>query len=190
MATVAVFNMIPIWNDLWFPLILAPVEETKTLTLGSQVFIGQFVTDWNAVPRFEAADRSSTIWRLSTSTSPVFSTVIVTGTVNVPSAFSVVAPNDLTVVSSGVVAGGVSGGHDRARSLHVVPVLLATPLAAPVAATVEQRDQVEVGQTICVLEAMKMKNVIRATRAGEIAAVKVTVGQHVQHGEVLIKFAE
>jgi raffinose/stachyose/melibiose transport system permease protein len=49
MATVAVFNMIPIWNDLWFPLILAPGESTKTLTLGSQVFIGQFVTDWNAV---------------------------------------------------------------------------------------------------------------------------------------------
>ncbi|MBT8414904.1 MAG: carbohydrate ABC transporter permease, partial [Boseongicola sp.] len=38
MATVAVFNMIPIWNDLWFPLILAPAEEVKTLTLGSQVF--------------------------------------------------------------------------------------------------------------------------------------------------------
>ena len=49
MATVAVFSMIPIWNDLWFPLILAPAEEVKTLTLGSQVFIGQFVTDWNAV---------------------------------------------------------------------------------------------------------------------------------------------
>ena len=26
MATVAVFTMIPIWNDLWFPLILAPAE--------------------------------------------------------------------------------------------------------------------------------------------------------------------
>ena len=49
MATVAVFTLIPIWNDLWFPLILAPAEETKTLTLGSQVFIGQFVTNWNAV---------------------------------------------------------------------------------------------------------------------------------------------
>jgi len=49
MATVAVFTMIPIWNDLWFPLILAPSEETKTVTLGAQVFIGQFVTNWNAV---------------------------------------------------------------------------------------------------------------------------------------------
>ena len=49
MATVAVFTMIPIWNDLWFPLIVAPSEATKTVTLGAQMFIGQFVTDWNAV---------------------------------------------------------------------------------------------------------------------------------------------
>lgn len=49
MATVAVFTMIPIWNDLWFPLILAPGESTKTVTLGAQLFIGQFVTNWNAV---------------------------------------------------------------------------------------------------------------------------------------------
>jgi raffinose/stachyose/melibiose transport system permease protein len=49
MATVAVFTMIPIWNDLWFPLILAPAEETKTVTLGAQMFIGQYVTNWNAV---------------------------------------------------------------------------------------------------------------------------------------------
>ncbi len=49
LATVAIFTMIPVWNDLWFPLILAPSEETKTVTLGAQVFIGQFVTNWNAV---------------------------------------------------------------------------------------------------------------------------------------------
>ena len=48
-ATVAVFTMIPIWNDLWFPLIVAPGEATRTVTLGAQVFIGQFVTNWNAV---------------------------------------------------------------------------------------------------------------------------------------------
>ena len=48
-ATVAVFTMIPIWNDLWFPLILAPGEQTKTITLGTQQFLGQFVSDWNAV---------------------------------------------------------------------------------------------------------------------------------------------
>lgn len=49
MATVGVFSMIPIWNDLWFPLILAPAEATKTLTLGAQVFVGQFTNNWNAI---------------------------------------------------------------------------------------------------------------------------------------------
>jgi len=49
LGTVAVFNMIPIWNDLWFPLILASSESTKTVILGAQVFLGQYVNDWNAV---------------------------------------------------------------------------------------------------------------------------------------------
>ncbi|WP_298379390.1 carbohydrate ABC transporter permease [Azospirillum sp.] len=48
-ATIAVFTMVPIWNDLWFPLVLAPGESTRTMTLGAQSFIGQFITDWNAV---------------------------------------------------------------------------------------------------------------------------------------------
>jgi raffinose/stachyose/melibiose transport system permease protein len=49
LATVAVFTMVPIWNDLWFPLILAPGESTKTVTLAAQIFLGQFTTNWNAV---------------------------------------------------------------------------------------------------------------------------------------------
>lgn len=48
-ATVAVFTMVPVWNDLWFPLILAPGDATQTITLGVQQFIGQYATDWNAV---------------------------------------------------------------------------------------------------------------------------------------------
>lgn len=49
LATVMVFTMIPVWNDLWFPLILAPAEQVKTLTLGAQVFMGQFLQDYNAI---------------------------------------------------------------------------------------------------------------------------------------------
>lgn len=49
LATVAVFVMVPVWNDLWFPLILAPGESTRTLTLGVQQYVGQYLTDWNAV---------------------------------------------------------------------------------------------------------------------------------------------
>ena len=61
MATVAVFIMIPIWNDLWFPLILAPGEATKTVTLGTQMFLGQFQTDWNGVlSALSLSDRART----------------------------------------------------------------------------------------------------------------------------------
>jgi raffinose/stachyose/melibiose transport system permease protein len=48
-ATVAVFIMIPIWNDLWWPLVLAPGEKVRTLTLGVSKFVGQFQTNWPAL---------------------------------------------------------------------------------------------------------------------------------------------
>jgi raffinose/stachyose/melibiose transport system permease protein len=48
-ATVAVFSIVPIWNDLWFPLILTSSESTHTITLGVQQFLGQYITDWNSV---------------------------------------------------------------------------------------------------------------------------------------------
>ena len=49
LATIAVFTLLPIWNDLWFPLILAPAENKKTIILGTRQFLGQFVTDFNAI---------------------------------------------------------------------------------------------------------------------------------------------
>lgn len=49
LGAIGIFTMIPIWNDLWFPLILAPGTKTATITLGVQQFLGQFVSDWNAV---------------------------------------------------------------------------------------------------------------------------------------------
>jgi len=49
---------------------------------------------------------------------------------------------------------------------------------------------VRAGQELCVLEAMKMKNPIRATRAGTIRAVHVTVGQTVKHQDLLLEFAD
>lgn len=49
MATVAVFTMIPVWNDLWFPLLLAPTAGKQTITLGIQQYLGQYITDWNSV---------------------------------------------------------------------------------------------------------------------------------------------
>lgn len=47
LATVLIFNLIPIWNDLWFPLTLAP--DVKTVTSGLSTFAGQYKTDWSAL---------------------------------------------------------------------------------------------------------------------------------------------
>jgi raffinose/stachyose/melibiose transport system permease protein len=49
LATVTVFNMIPIWNDLWFPLILTRAENARTVTYGVSLLFGQYQTDWNAI---------------------------------------------------------------------------------------------------------------------------------------------
>ena len=48
-GAILAISMIPVWNDLWFPLILANGERTKTLVLGASMFLGQFVNDYNAV---------------------------------------------------------------------------------------------------------------------------------------------
>jgi biotin carboxyl carrier protein len=49
-------------------------------------------------------------------------------------------------------------------------------------------DQVAAGQDLLILEAMKMKNVIRAPRAGKIRTVAVENGQQVAAGDVLVTF--
>jgi biotin carboxyl carrier protein len=51
---------------------------------------------------------------------------------------------------------------------------------------VKPGDQVQRGQELCVLEAMKMNNVIRATAPGQVKQVHVTLKQSVQHGDLLI----
>jgi raffinose/stachyose/melibiose transport system permease protein len=48
-ATITTFIMVPIWNDLWFPLLLAPNSTVRTVILGAQQFLGAFFTDWQAV---------------------------------------------------------------------------------------------------------------------------------------------
>jgi biotin carboxyl carrier protein len=59
-----------------------------------------------------------------------------------------------------------------------------------VAITAKPGEAVEHGQELCVIEAMKMKNVIRASRAGTIGAVHVTLNQHVKHHDTLLEFTD
>jgi biotin carboxyl carrier protein len=66
-------------------------------------------------------------------------------------------------------------------------------LTAPLPGTVievfvKEGDIIEAGQVIVIIEAMKMKNSIRSTRAGKISEVLTSVNQTVAHKQVLVKF--
>jgi glutaconyl-CoA/methylmalonyl-CoA decarboxylase subunit gamma len=69
----------------------------------------------------------------------------------------------------------------------------ANEMTAPLPGTVleifiKAGDQLEAGQVILIIEAMKMKNSIRSTRAGKIAEVLVDAGQTVAHKQALVRF--
>lgn len=55
--------------------------------------------------------------------------------------------------------------------------------------TVKPGTAVKPGQELLDIEAMKMKNAIRASREGVVAEVLVSVGDSVRHGQVLLKYA-
>jgi biotin carboxyl carrier protein len=50
-------------------------------------------------------------------------------------------------------------------------------------------DVIEPGQVVCILEAMKMKNPIRASFGGTVSEISVTAGQAVAYGHVLVRLA-
>ncbi|MGI6526047.1 MAG: carbohydrate ABC transporter permease [Caldicoprobacterales bacterium] len=48
-ATVAIVNFIPVWNDFWFPLILIESDSMKTVPLATALLFGQFETNYGLV---------------------------------------------------------------------------------------------------------------------------------------------
>ena len=49
LATVAIFNLVTLWNDLWFPLIFIREESQRTLMLGVTRLFGQYQTNWTSI---------------------------------------------------------------------------------------------------------------------------------------------
>ncbi len=74
-------------------------------------------------------------------------------------------------------AGGSESGHD---------VLEATMPGQVRAVLVDPGSQVKAGQTLVVLEAMKMELQVKAPHDGKVAAVLVQVGQSVERGQRLV----
>jgi biotin carboxyl carrier protein len=75
-----------------------------------------------------------------------------------------------------------NGGNDRIVRAPI-PGTVISVLVVPGA-------EVSVGEELLVLEAMKMKNTIRAPRAGRIQTVCVASGHTVKHHDSLVEFAE
>jgi len=72
------------------------------------------------------------------------------------------------------------GQHGAARDAIVTP-MQGTVLAVEVA----EGDEVEAGQVVCVVEAMKMENEITSPRAGTVSSLSVEPGQAVSNGQVI-----
>ena len=51
---------------------------------------------------------------------------------------------------------------------------------------VKEGEEVKIGQELCVLEAMKMRNMIRAPQAGTVSLIEVSVGDSVKYGAPLM----
>jgi acetyl-CoA/propionyl-CoA carboxylase biotin carboxyl carrier protein len=73
-----------------------------------------------------------------------------------------------------------AGAHTGARDAVVTP-MQGTVLSVEVS----EGDEVQPGQVVCVVEAMKMENEITAHRAGVVTEVAVEPGQAVSHGQVV-----
>jgi acetyl-CoA/propionyl-CoA carboxylase biotin carboxyl carrier protein len=73
------------------------------------------------------------------------------------------------------------GGATAAGKDAVVSPMQGTVLAVEV----EEGDEVEAGEVICIVEAMKMENEVHAHRAGRVTELSVAPGQPVKTGQVI-----
>jgi glutaconyl-CoA/methylmalonyl-CoA decarboxylase subunit gamma len=98
---------------------------------------------------------------------------------------------------------GGSKPEVRAEAAESKPVVISTQpavqtgsgneLTAPLPGTivslfVKAGDEIEAGKVVLIIEAMKMKNSIRATRGGTVAEILVSPGQTVAHKQALVRF--
>ncbi|MGA2519996.1 MAG: acetyl-CoA carboxylase biotin carboxylase subunit [Acidimicrobiales bacterium] len=90
------------------------------------------------------------------------------------------------VASGGAARTGARPRKPRAAVAGTGSGTVAVPMQGTIVKVlVVPGDEVEVGQTVCVLEAMKMENAINAEKAGTVTEVKVAAGDSVGPGDVI-----
>lgn len=77
------------------------------------------------------------------------------------------------------VAGARAGAHAHLELKAPMPGLLVRVLCAV-------GDEVQAGQPLAVLQAMKMENELSLSRGGKVTAINVSAGQTVEQGQVLV----
>lgn len=73
------------------------------------------------------------------------------------------------------------------KVLHTGPLKLTAPMPGKIVKVlVSPGDSVEAGRGVLVMEAMKMENELKATRAGTVQEIRVREGQAVEMGALLL----
>lgn len=100
-----------------------------------------------------------------------------------PASQATLQAQQATAILTPVPAAPTGGGPHPTQVRAPIPGVI-------VAIAVRPADDVSVGQELCTIEAMKMRNAIRSGRAGVIAAVHISVGETVNHNQLLFEFQE
>ena len=70
---------------------------------------------------------------------------------------------------------------------HVHSVIAAPMQGTILRVLVEPGQEIQAGDVVCILEAMKMENAIPAPREGVVSKIPVEAGQNVQVGDTLVE---
>jgi acetyl-CoA/propionyl-CoA carboxylase biotin carboxyl carrier protein len=93
---------------------------------------------------------------------------------------------DAVIAAAGQAARGAGPKRPKAAASGAGSGTVSVPMQGTIVKLlVAEGDTVEVGQTVCVLEAMKMENNVNAEKAGTIKEIKVQAGESVGPGDVI-----
>ncbi|HEX2408747.1 MAG TPA: acetyl-CoA carboxylase biotin carboxyl carrier protein subunit, partial [Nitrososphaeraceae archaeon] len=77
----------------------------------------------------------------------------------------------------------------KENSIHSLVTQIKTPMNGKIIKVlVNEKDSVNIGQILVVLEAMKMQNQIRSPRKGTIKSIEIVKDQSVNLGDILLTF--
>lgn len=107
-----------------------------------------------------------------------------------PTQGAVDTPGPSATTLAGAPAAAVAGGPGSGPGAGRLDKMTAPMPGVVLSLEKEVGSSVARGETVLVLEAMKMKNEIRAPRDGVVAEVYVAAGQQVRYGETLVRFEE